>query len=234
MNTENKIISLLKEPIAKHFLDSGGAYGYRFEKNAKRNFRNEKEVTFDIWKGSNELTSKDIEYSVSTFHYLSSVLELDEFSKKISRIVKIINRAIESNEDNDFSYLIHWTNDLADYLKKSEYADLITDITESYNTYNFDCHLDQTLQFFQFKYDGTQYIGLQVHGGCDVRGGYTTVQVFKLIDWVDYFTASPNVYGSVDGVNVDNLYDGYSLTDENGQHVPITEQSIIELEIMPY
>ena len=27
------IDKILKEPIAKHFLDSGGAYGYQFERN---------------------------------------------------------------------------------------------------------------------------------------------------------------------------------------------------------
>ena len=231
MNTENKIISLLKEPIAKHFLDSGGAYGYRFEKNAKRNFKKENEVTFDIWKGSEELTSKNIEYSVSTFHYLSSVLELDEFCNRINKRIKTHNAKMMNRYDYDKT--VHWTDELKDFLEVSMYGDFITDVTESYNTYNFECSLDQTLQFFQFTYDGDRYIGLQVHGGCDVRGGYTTVQVFKLISWVDYFTGSPNVYGSVDGVSVDNIYDGYSLTDEDGQHVPITEQSIIELEIMP-
>ena len=58
MNTENKIISLLKEPTAKHFLDSGGTYGYRFEKNAKRNFKKEKEVVTEPKEEWEDITNE--------------------------------------------------------------------------------------------------------------------------------------------------------------------------------
>jgi hypothetical protein len=48
------------------------------------------------------------------------------------------------------------------------------------NTYNEECLLDQTLQFVYFVCDNTPYVILQVHGGCDVRGGYTTPVVFEV------------------------------------------------------
>ena len=47
------------------------------------------------------------------------------------------------------------------------------------NTYNEENLLDQTLQFVYFIIDRQDYVVLQVHGGCDVRGGYTDPQVFE-------------------------------------------------------
>jgi hypothetical protein len=37
---------------------------------------------------------------------------------------------------------------------------------------------------------GTHYLILQVHGGADVRGGYTRPQVFELLEGMDGFIMS--------------------------------------------
>lgn len=50
------------------------------------------------------------------------------------------------------------------------------------NTYNGEDLLSQTLQYTYFECDGTPYVLLQVHGGCDVRGGYTAPRAFRLTD----------------------------------------------------
>jgi hypothetical protein len=47
------------------------------------------------------------------------------------------------------------------------------------NTYNDECSLSQTLQFIYAEVDGEEFVLLQVHGGCDVRGGYTAPKVFR-------------------------------------------------------
>ena len=46
------------------------------------------------------------------------------------------------------------------------------------NTYNGECILSQTLQYISCTIDNECIIILQVHGGCDVRGGYTEPRVF--------------------------------------------------------
>lgn len=50
------------------------------------------------------------------------------------------------------------------------------------NTYNGEDLLSQTLQYVYFRCDGTDYVALQIHGGADVRGGYTEPVVFETSD----------------------------------------------------
>jgi hypothetical protein len=39
--------------------------------------------------------------------------------------------------------------------------------------------LDQTLQYVTFQLNNVGYVALQIHGGADVRGGYTAPRVFE-------------------------------------------------------
>jgi uncharacterized glyoxalase superfamily protein PhnB len=50
------------------------------------------------------------------------------------------------------------------------------------NSYNDENTLDQTLLSVAFSKGGKTFMLLSVHGGADVRGGYTTPQVFELTD----------------------------------------------------
>ena len=50
---------------------------------------------------------------------------------------------------------------------------------EMINTYNYECHLSQTIQFMLFDDGyGNTYVCLQIHNGCDVRSGYTLPKIF--------------------------------------------------------
>ncbi len=46
------------------------------------------------------------------------------------------------------------------------------------NTYNGEDLLSQTIQYVYFTIDRGEFVVLRVHGGCDVRGGYTDPVVF--------------------------------------------------------
>ena len=48
------------------------------------------------------------------------------------------------------------------------------------NTYNGEDLLSQVIQFTLFRIDFTDYVALQIHGGCDVRGGYTAPRIFEV------------------------------------------------------
>jgi len=50
------------------------------------------------------------------------------------------------------------------------------------NTYNHESWLDSVLQYVVFSWEGDDYVLLQYHGGCDVRGGYTAPRAFRLLD----------------------------------------------------
>ena len=101
------------------------------------------------------------------------------------------------------------------------------------NTYNHESNLSQVLQFTAIKLLGEHYVILQIHGGCDVRGGYTDARLFKLDN--EYcccdrgFLNPEDVYGTIDGIKVDNCYFGHSLTNEKGEEIELNKESKIKL-----
>ena len=63
-----------------------------------------------------------------------------------------------------------------DYLENCAYN---IEIVRTFNTYNGDSDLSQILQGSYLKLNEEDYILLQIHGGCDARGGYTNARLFK-------------------------------------------------------
>jgi hypothetical protein len=93
------------------------------------------------------------------------------------------------------------------------------------NTYNYESSIDQVLQFIMFPWSGDAgrfggnhtgipYIILQIHGGADVRGGYTAPHIFALKarehDIDEFVLADGDYYVSVG--------DEQWYTDDNGSH----------------
>lgn len=161
---------MLTENTGRHMGDSGDAYGRNWERNQFKTiemFDAEPEETLTLWGG-------DIERTVSVFHFLSQ-LELDEVCEDFNRV-------------NDMAK--DWDAD-AEVYGVSRYAwgqlcEALPDLTivQGFNTYNGDCSLSQTLQGSWIdcgtEYGEPYYILLQVHGGCDVRGGYTNAKLFRV------------------------------------------------------
>ena len=57
------------------------------------------------------------------------------------------------------------------------------------NTYNDENCLSQDFMFCGWCVDGTEYVAISIHGGCDARGGYTDFMVFEVTEeygWSDY------------------------------------------------
>lgn len=72
------------------------------------------------------------------------------------------------------------------------------------NTFNHGTLLDQTLLFVHFELRCSElrreclgtYVVLQIHGGCDVRGGYTRPRVFRVeVGAFDHFDRERGVIG---------------------------------------
>lgn len=68
------------------------------------------------------------------------------------------------------------------------------------NTYNGENLVDQILQYVLFSNDSGEYVALQIHGGCDVRGGYTKPRVFSFghrseLDIIDNMRATIHCTG---------------------------------------
>lgn len=201
------VYSMLTENTGSHFLDSGGAYGRHWERNQKKtiqDFIHECEVSL-IYNRK----YKELERCVSVFHYLSN-LELDEICDQF-------NKANKNTKD--------WDGDLYGVSSKAQrFLERLSEIygisePRVWNTYNGDSDLSQTLQGASFQIDGEDYMLVQIHNGCDVRGGYTDAKLFKVTD--EFYNIWE--YMSQDEI-IENELEYITLIDENGLTVPDNEK----------
>ena len=177
MTLQQLIYDKLTENTGKHFLDSGGSFNRHWQRNRNKSlfdFFSENEQIFQI--GFNEEgKANEIIRVVSVFHFLAgngSNLELDKISKAFNGINQL-NDELANCEPYGVG-VNAW-----DYLERYYYVET----QRTWNTYNYDNDLSQTLQganirlFIDGQYE--DYVLIQIHGGCDVRGGYTNAMLFK-------------------------------------------------------
>lgn len=165
-DTQKKVFEMLIENTGSHFLDSGGAYGRNWQRNQAKtidDFANEPEELIQL-----DMKYKEICRTISVFHYLSD-LELDDICERFNNI--------NENADN-------WEADADIYGVSTEAWEDLTELNEveverSWNTYNGESDLSQVLQGSTLEINGEGYFLIQIHGGCDVRGGYTNARLFR-------------------------------------------------------
>lgn len=221
----NTLHKMLTENTGRSFLDSGSAYGRNWERNQG--------VTVKALKAMPSATcDKDGCYTVNVFHFLRDRLYLDDVCKKF-------NRACVPAAD--------WDGDMAHGLSAKGQAWLekrkfeIVGRDAGFNTYNETCPLSQVLQGTwltndpewdgEYDYFTQYYLLLQIHGGCDVRGGYTDARLF-MCQPSDFYTW--DVYGTVtrkngEEVQVCSTYTGHSLTTDDGRPVDIGEDDTVSV-----
>lgn len=166
MNTEKIIYEMLIEDTGKHYLDSGGESNRHHQRNAGKtidDFRNEPVESYEQRGGY-------IERTLSIFHYLT------KFGLSIDETCEAFNHENSDCRDWEADADIYgvcakaWT-----YL--NEYHDVR--VLRTFNSYNGDSDLSQVIQGSHVAIDSEDYMLLQIHGGADVRGGYTNARLFK-------------------------------------------------------
>lgn len=163
-NTTNRILSnMLRENTGRALCDSGDAYGRNWERNQSRNFDKEPAATADF--------KYDVEVTLNVYHWLADRLTFAEgLDRKFKRFC---NR--EENKNESYLALMEM------FAEKLGASGLYGDGSPmTVNTYNGEDLLSQVIQFTLFRLDHTDYVILQVHGGADVRGGYTRPRVFEV------------------------------------------------------
>jgi len=193
-STKEVLAEMLREPTGVHFLDSGGAYGRHWQRNQERDFENEG-PKMKVW-GMNE-----VEFSVPLYLFLTDYLEYDEeVDRELQEFVKNFegsnmraSRQFRFQEDRD---------------------EILYNIT--INTYNMENVLDQVIQFTVYSRERDplwrgEHIFLHIHGGCDVRGGYTRPRAFRPVsEPADLLSTMGQVSGHVPS------YDLYPFSDDAG------------------
>ncbi len=172
--TQKKIISQLTENTGRHMLDSGGAYGRNWEHNQGRQFDNEPTAKLDLYYSEDRKTL-EVSPTINLYHWLSDRLVYD------AKLQKRFERFANTKLREDISWL-KLQEIFPAWLAEREH-----DINGPYwgdepytvNTYNGESLLSQVLQYTLFTVDDTEYIALSVHGGCDIRGGYTKPVMYQ-------------------------------------------------------
>ena len=176
-DTEKVLTKMLKENTGIHFLDSGGAYGRNWENNQKRNFDKEPATVLSFDNG-------EISVTHNVYHFLKEHLTFDKEMDK--RFHKWAKKPAQKDEN--------WLTLMEQFpltLKGSGLYGEGSPITV--NTYNGNDLLSQTIQYVYFEYQGLAYVLLQIHGGCDVRGGYTKPRVFQTDEYL-FSNADATIY----------------------------------------
>lgn len=172
MNMKELAVAMLTENTGRHFLDSGGAYGRNWERNQGRDFEAEKPYSVRWWcYEHSDQPHLDMEATVSLYHWLVHNFEPDD------RLQRMFDTFAELNPDMVWLEL---AEEFAALLSKhTRYS-----VSSTTNTYNEENDLSQIVQYVALKdgedYNDVTHVILQVHGGCDARGGYGKPMVLKL------------------------------------------------------
>lgn len=215
--TESVLQSMLTENTGRNFLDSGGAYGRNWERNQGRDFEAEpsQRVDFCYYPARDgRQASIGIDLTLNVYHFLQDNLSFD--SDMDSKYQAFCKETDPNNESYDLELIEQFWAHLSNegYSVRGIYGEGEPCIE---NTYNHESNLSQVLQFGYATIATDQngnhepYIFLQVHGGCDVRGGYTGVRVFAAQD-LDGTGILDAAKGSISCSN--NPQDHYWYTDD--------------------
>jgi len=181
---EQTIAAMLTENTGTHMLDSGGANGRAWQRNIGKtvdDFRAMPSATAEIYvREYNGETVAEILPCVNVFHLLTGgALELDELCHEFNAM------PVDDLKGGFYGVSI----DGAEWLALHGFGLS----GETFNTYNWASNHSQVLQGTELTRDSEwgeeKYLLLQIHGGADVRGGYTDAKLFKLDDRAEYYNA---------------------------------------------
>lgn len=167
--TKEIVAAMLKENTGRHFLDSGGAYGRHWERNQGREFENEPDQTIEFRvyqrEGKGEL---EIDATLNLYHFLVKNLvyqpDIDRWFHKFA----------------DKFPDLQWWEIMKLFCKQERLKGRFEPKGSGY-TYNEENLLSQDFQYVwveDTKTDENLFF-LQIHGGCDARGGFTAPRVFS-------------------------------------------------------
>jgi len=189
--TSEILVQMLRENTGRALCDSGDFYGRNWERNRAVDFSavSPSTISFSSYNGK-----PDIDITHNIYHWLLERVRYED------GLTKLYDKFCRIHDPNNNSYHLALINEFIDKLDSSyKYGPVSGFYGEGepvcVNTYNEECFLSQTIQFTYFNSSMGELIALQIHGGCDVRGGYTAPKFFSVghlseLDIFDYGRAS--------------------------------------------
>lgn len=171
--TAEVLADMFVENTGTHMLDSGGAYGRNWQRNqgmTAEDFETTPLVKVEPW-GDDSFT-----LTVDAYLFLNECLEFDE------DLQAEFDSFADERPDDAWPTLMESFTDFLEDRGELVSGPLGEGSPITVNTYNGEDALSQVLQYTLFTLDDEEFVLLQVHGGADVRGGYTAPKVFRHYD----------------------------------------------------
>lgn len=174
--TQSIIHDMMTENTGIAMMDSGGDYGRAWQQNRMiQDFRNLPAIKTEIFgyyrRGELPSISKNL------FHFLVDNLE---YSANMTKKYKQFAKLAKYNDSYDMEIIEDFANR---YQTRTNYPESVIQD----NSYNHETCLSGDIQYCIFANELDSYVILQIHGGADIRGGYTDPKVFKCSEGWDYF-----------------------------------------------
>lgn len=176
--------TILRENTGKSMCDSGDFYGRHYDTNSRVDLIHGPEIRTHVYsladkevdeRGLVKIELGDVSLSYSLFHFLKSNLVITEESEVENILLQEQLDAITDWWDtSELAQMEEFTKDRHD--NEEDYGVNL----DAWNTYNGESLLSQVIQYTIYHREDQYFCVLQVHNGCDVRGGYTTPQVFAV------------------------------------------------------
>lgn len=177
VTTSDILVAMLKENTGTHILDSGFGNGRHWQKNQAKDFNKEPEGALYVRIYNHDRHEADWDVTLSTYHFLNQRVRFAaNWQARFDAYV----------EANDVDGRTGWLELMDGFFESLKEAGL--DVRSPYdgsgsdpltvNTYNHSSYLSQTLQYTVGVVDDAPLYLLQIHGGADVRGGYTAPKCF--------------------------------------------------------
>lgn len=204
VTTEQIVKDMLTESTGRALCDSGDYYGRHWQRNQGHDFKAEPavSVSFSAWRRQGEDGPGELECmgTVSLYHWMVNHLEFDaDLQRELDEFAVL-------NED------MGWLELQEEFAAHLYAGNRLSEEPNTVNTYNDPDSIDlsQVLQYVKLEMEDGEFLIVSVHGGADVRGGYSAPKVFRLSD--EYYSVLNAA--RVAGYNAGDLYWEYGYGGE--------------------
>ena len=220
--------NMLTENTGIAMMDSGGDNGRMWQRNQGISFANETEssVEFSVYNETLEIV-----VTKSLYHHLVNTLEFSQdMQERYDSFVENSDDSHYEDIHNFIMYLCDMGEVTIENIQKrngQSIDDAVYQAINVWNSYNGESTLSQTIQGWSGEINGESFVILQVHGGADVRGGYTSPKIFRITDESFYMFADGYVScGCAESWYTDDSYNFYA----DGESLDLKDYKVKEVE----
>jgi hypothetical protein len=168
--TQKVIEKMLKENTGIHMLDSGRTYGRHWQHNQLVDFPNTQQVIVSF--------DKYISFTKSIYWFLSTILE---YHNKLDHEFRAFDEVLNERCKESGILSCTWEESIAEWKKflksKNQLSEPYFGYTCDY-TYNSENCMSQDFIYDCMCIDDEEVVIIQIHNGCDARGGFTSPRIF--------------------------------------------------------